>query len=607
MPFNTSKLKTFPAKPGVYLMKNGRGKVLYVGKAKNLRSRVKQYFSGGDGRAMIPLLITQGEEVETIVVSSEKEALLLENTLIKEHRPKYNALLKDDKSYVSLMISKHKFPVLKTIRYKGKPKEEGRYFGPYTNGFAAKQTLELIQRVFPLRRCSDGEFARRTRPCLLYGMKRCCAPCVGKVSEEEYTRLIEKSKNFLKGRDQTILKQLRKEMESASENMEFERAGEIHKVIKQIETTMETQKVVKIASIDSDTIGIYREGDDVVVSRMFYRHGKLVGNRNHAFSQLLDDDSDLLTSFLLQAYQEVTPIPHEILLPIALPDQETLEQLLSENQPHKVHLHTPKRGEKCAMVKMAQENAEASYKRERDEEKIAQRTLLRMQEKFHLMNFPQRIECCDTSNIAGSEPVASIISFFDGKSERSNYRKYKVRSTEVPDDYTAMYEVLSRRFSRAKKEQQLPDLLVVDGGKGQLNIALKVLEELNITAVDVISLAKEESRHDKGMTAERVFLPNIKDPLLLPPHSPLLFLLQNIRDEAHRFAISFHRKRRSKKLISSALDQVPGIGPVKKKALLSHFGSLKKIKEASQEQLLQLKEINEKDVQALIDAGITAS
>ncbi len=596
-PFDTNQLKSFPTGPGVYLMKNKSGKVLYVGKAINIRSRVRQYFRGGDGRAMIPHLIKQVVSIETIVVGSEKEALLLENTLIKKHWPKYNACLKDDKSYISLMVSKHDFPLLKLIRYKNKPDEEGRYFGPYTSAYAARQTLDLLQRIFPLRRCSDQEFARRTRPCLYYDMKRCCAPCVGKASEEEYSALIDRVRSFLKGREGNIIKALTGEMERASEAMDFERAGEILKVIRQIETTTESQKVVKVTGIDCDTIGLYRHGDEIVVTQMFYRKGKLVGSRNHSFEQVLSDDAELLDTFVLQAYHGIRPLPHEILLPCNIPSQKELEALLSEEQPHRVHLRTPQKGEKKQMVAMAAENAEASHRRERDEGAIRERTLIQMQQKLRLSNFPRRMECCDTSNISGSDPVASIVTFTDGKKESSGYRKYKVRTTEVPDDYTAMYEVLSRRFAR--KEQLLPDLLIVDGGKGQLNIALKVLQELNVTGVDVLSLAKEESRHDKGMRAERIFLPNLKDPMLLPKNSPILFMLQNIRDEAHRFAITFHRKRRSKGLLTSELDQIPGIGPVKKKRLLSHFGSLKKIKAATLEELLAAPGISAKDAEIL--------
>jgi len=569
-------------------MKNKKGAVLYVGKAKNLRQRLRQYFvSGGDGREMVPYLIVQVESIDTIIVSSEKEALLLENNLIKQHRPKYNALLKDDKSYIALKVNhKHRWPMLKLVRYRGKAEPDGLYFGPYTNAYAARQTLDLLQKLFPLRQCSDQELVRRTRPCILYDMKRCIAPCVEKCTKAEYDKYVEKTVRFLRGQDKEVIRELYAEMENFAENLEFERAGATLKTIRQIEKTVEGQLVDKPLGGDADAMGIYRQGEEVIISQLLFRDGRLVGCRHYDFVKIAQDDVELFESFLLQHYTQLSDLPHEILLPVDV--NPTLAEILSTDRSRKVSVYSPQRGNKKSLVKMAVLNAEATFQKEKDEETIREKRLLEMQERFRLTRYPRRIECFDTSNIAGSEPVAALVAFTDGIKDSSRYRKYKVKSTEVPDDYGAMMEVLTRRYKRAKEENNLPDLLIVDGGKGQLNVALKVMSDLNVISVDVISLAKEQGRHDKGMTAEQVFLPNVKDPILLKKTSPVLFLLQQIRDEAHRFAITFHRKRRSKKMLQSALDEIPGIGPAKKKALLRYFGSVKKIKLASIEELEQV-------------------
>ncbi len=583
-------------------MKNRRGTVLYIGKAKNLRQRVRQYFvKGGDGRPIIPYLVSNVEEIDTIVVGSEKEALLLENNLIKQHKPKYNALLKDDKSYIALKVTKHKWPRVDIVRYRGKPKPDGIYFGPYTNAGAARKTLDLLHRIFPLRQCSDQEFLRRTRPCILYDIKRCVAPCVGKCTEKEYKELVNRTVTFLRGHDKEIVKELYKEMNQYAEALEFEKAGAVLETIRYIEKTIEGQKVDRPLGVDADILGIFREGEEVVLVLLFFRGGRLTGARHFNFSKIVQDDAELLRTFLLQHYDSLEELPHEILLPTDVPEVKIIAELLSEDRRRKVYLHAPKRGEKRALIEMAHLNAEATFKKEKDEKTIRERTLLEMQEKFHLTRYPRRIECFDVSNISGTEPVATMVAFTDGAKDSSRYRKYKIRTVDVSDDYGAMYEVLIRRFKRAQEENDLPDLLIVDGGKGHLNIALKVLKELNIISVDLIAVAKEQGRHDKGMTAERVFLPNVKDPILFRKTSPILFLLQQIRDEAHRSAITFHRKRRSKKLIKSVLDDIPGIGAAKRKKLLRHFGSVKKIREATKEELLKVKGLSERDVKAIQD------
>lgn len=601
MSFDPQKINLFPKQPGVYLMKDGKGEILYVGKAKNLKQRVKQYFvAGRDGRLMVPYLVAKVEFIDTIVVSSEKEALLLENNLIKQHKPRYNALLKDDKSYIALKISiQDQWPTVKIVRYRGAPEPDGLYFGPYTSAQAARQTLDLLNRLFPLRQCSDQELARRVRPCLLYQMKRCAGPCVQKCTEEEYQHHLDRTIKFLRGQDKEVLKDLYDEMKRLSEALEFEKAAQILKTIQHIEKTVETQHVDRPLGHDVDAIGIYRHGEEVVLAQLLFRGGRLVGSRHFDFKNIAEEDHELISSFLLQHYEGQIEIPPEILVSTHLSDQTSIEEILSGRQHHKMVIHWPKRGEKKALLDMAHTNAEALFKSQKNEDSLREKTLLEMQERLNLSRYPSRIECFDNSHIAGFEPVSALVAFTNGLKDSKRYRTYRLKIGTKPDDYAAMQEVLFRRYKRAKEENDLPDLVVVDGGKGQLNIALKVFEELNVTGVDVIGLAKEHGRHDKGMTEEQVFLSDQKEPILLKKKSPVLFLLQRIRDEAHRVALAFHRKRRSKQTLRSALDDIPSIGPAKRKALLKHFGSLKKVELASEEELQQVKGLSQANIAAL--------
>jgi excinuclease ABC subunit C len=602
MPFDPKELDLFPSDPGVYLMKNASGIIIYIGKAKVLKQRVKQYFSTHrDSRAMIPFLVADIETIETIVVRSEKEALLLENTLIKKHKPKYNAILKDDKTYVSLMINhRHKWPMLRLIRYKGKPKENGLYFGPYTSAFAARQTYDLLLKLFPLRQCSDDELKRRTRPCLLYSIKRCVAPCVGFCTPAEYETYVQSTIKFLKGQDKEIVKGLYQEMEKASELLEFEKAASLHKTILQIEHVIEdNQLVFKAHGKNTDVFGIHREGEEVILMQLLFREGKLTGSEHYSFSALAQEDDELLSSFLLQNYKDATILPEEILLPLKLKEEKILEEILSDDKKQKVAINHPTRGEKLSLVKMAEQNAKASYIREKDHQELKEKMLMDLQDQLKLTRYPRRIECFDTSNIQGSDLVASLVAFYEGDHDKKRTRYFHIKGITRSDDYGAMRQALSRRLIRAKKEDDLPDLIIVDGGKGQLNVALEIFKELDIASVDLIALAKEEARHDKGMTLERVFLPHTAEPIHLPARSQLLFFLQKIRDLAHEKAIHFHRKTRSKRTIKSALEEIPGIGPVKQKKLLTHFGSVKRILQATDEDLSAISGISGRDIQAI--------
>ncbi len=598
MPFDPRTLALYPDQPGVYLMKDDQGVVLYVGKAKNLRVRLKQYFAEyGDQRDMVPYLVTQVQEIDTIVALTEKDALILENNLIKRHRPKYNVLLKDDKTFISLVVTRHKWPMIRLVRYKGKPKNDGIYFGPYTNALAARQTFDLISKLFPLRQCSDAELACRERPCLLYDIKRCIAPCVEKCTEEEYGKHVEAAMRLLKGQDKEVVKELKRRMEAASEALEFEKADDLLQMIHQIEHVTQVQHVDNPAAKDCDVVGLYREADAVMIALLFFREGKLIGSEHFSFHLIASNDAEILESFVLQHYKNLTSLPSEIMVPVELSQADALGEILSETAQRKVAVLTPQKGKKRDLVEMAQRNAKALFVREQDARSLKEKMLLDLQETIQLTRFPRRIECFDTSNISGTDPVASLACFVNGEKDKSRTRLFKIKGKG--DDYAAMKEVLYRHFVKEKEKNDFCDLLIVDGGKGQLNVALDVFQQLEIATVDVIGLTKEEARHDKGLTQEKVYVPHRKDPLLIDPRSPLLFLLQKIRDEAHRQAIEYHRKRRSKRTLSSSLDDIPGIGPIKKKRLLQRFGSVKAIREASREELSKVKGITQKDIALL--------
>jgi excinuclease ABC subunit C len=597
MPFDPRSLVLYPDQPGVYLMKDAQDVVLYVGKAKNLRARLRQYFAeSGDQREMVPYLISQINAIDTIVALTEKDALILEHNLIKRHRPKYNVLLKDDKTFISLVLTRHKWPMLRLVRSKGNPKGEGQFFGPYTNALAARQTYDLISRLFPLRQCSDAELAQRERPCLLYDIKRCIAPCVHKCTEAEYDAHVTAAVRLLKGQDKEVLKELKTRMAEASENLEFEKADSFLQMIRQIEHVTQVQHIDNPAAKDCDVVGLYREADAVLISLLIFREGKLIGSEHFSFHLIASNDAEILESFLLQHYKNLTALPSEIFVPIALSQQTALEEILAETAQRKVAILTPQKGKKRDLIEMAQRNAKALFVREQDARSLKEKMLLELQETLQLTRFPRRIECFDTSNISGTDPVASLACFVHGEKDKSRTRLFKIKGMEKADDYTAMRQVLQRHFLKEKEKNDFCDLLMVDGGKGHLNLALDVLKELAIATIDVIGLTKEEARHDKGLTQEKIYVPYHKDPILIDPRSPMLFLLQKIRDEAHRQAIAFHRKRRSKRTLSSSLDDLPGIGPVKKRRLLRHFGSVKAIQSATREQLEQVKGLTEKDI-----------
>ena len=590
MVLSKHKLNLLPDSPGVYLMKNEDDQILYIGKAKCLKERVKQYFSkSGDDREMIPILISQVISIETIVTLSEKEALLLENTLIKKHKPKYNVLLKDDKSFISLHVNTdHAWPMVKLLRTHEKPKKsKGLFFGPYTSAYAARQTLETLNKIFPLRECSDRELKTRKRPCLLYSIKRCSAPCVRKCPASDYEEHVHNAIAFLKGQDKEVLKELKEKMSIASSNLEFERAGALLKKIQQIEeVTKYSQSVVDLKRKDSDALALFRAKDKVILVKLIFREGRLSGAENFSFKKVVPNDEEIFESFLLQHYERA---PKEILLPLELSSKKIIESVL------KTKLIMPQKGEKANLIEVAKKNAHVQFLQEEEEESL----LLDLQESLKLNRLPYKIECFDTSNIAGSDLVASLVVYINGKREKKGMRHFIIQSVNKSDDYGAMREALTRHYKKAKDADLLPDLLMVDGGKGQLNIAVEVFKNLDIVSTDIISIAKEKGRHDKGLTKERIFIPTQTDPISLSPHSSLLRFLQQIRDESHRAVITFHKTRRKKRTLTSQLDSISGIGPKKKRILLKSLGSLQKIQEASIEKLQDVEGISKKDAEAI--------
>ena len=601
MQFDPKQLKNYPQEPGVYLMKNQEGTILYIGKAKNLKVRLKQYFQETDTREMIPYLISQITYIDTIVTPNEKEALILENNLIKNHQPKYNVLLKDDKMFVSLMLTtKHEWPMLKLVRHRGSQHKDGLYFGPYTDTLAAKETLDILSSLFPLRQCSDRELSSRKRPCILYSMKKCIAPCVKKCTQSEYSFFVDQTIDFLKGHEKTLIHTLKEKMEDHASKLEFEKAAHLLKTIRRLEHIQENNKsLVHSNRINSDAIGIYRHLGFVMMTILKFREGKLLGSDQFIFENVVEDESELLEKFILHHYQKETDLPKELLIPFLLDSSHDISMIIKESKKHSLKIHCPEKSEKKELVALALKNAKL-LSQQHPQQEIEQETLLTdLQKAFGLSRLPMIIECFDTSNISGTTAVASKVCYINGKKEPKLYRSYTIKNPNG-DDYHAMKEVLTRRFSKKKEELDLPDLIILDGGKGQLSLAHKILEELEIVSCDVIALAKEQGRHDKGLTREKVYTLHSKEPIILPFNSPLLFFLQEVRDETHRRAITLHKKQRGKKLLTSQLDLLPGIGPKKKKALLKEFGSIKNILQASKEELEQIKILNKKDISTLL-------
>jgi excinuclease ABC subunit C len=597
----TEKWSNLPSRPGVYLMRDKGGKVIYVGKAKDLRARVRGYFNNADERSQIQFLLRRVEDIESLVTSNDKEALILENNLIKQYKPRYNIRLKDDKSYLSIKVTtQHPWPRMLTTRKI--VKDGSRYFGPFSSAVAARETIDIIEKHFLLRNCTDNNFKNRSRPCLQYQIKRCMAPCVLPVNPEEYREQVRQAILFIEGKQQELLAELKAKMQQKSEALEFEAAAKIRDQIQAVEKTLEKQRMVSHWGADQDVFGLYREGGFIEVMVLFVRQGKLTGNQSYSLEDLEFPDEEIMGALLTQFYQGHRFIPDEILLPVSLEDNEARQEYLSDRRGKKVAIVVPHKGDKRQLVEMAIENARQSFSERHDQEKAREKMLLELQSELRLKHYPQRIECFDISTMHGAHAVGSMVTFMNGESAKDLYRHYRIRTIDASsggDDFGMMLEVLKRRFAKGKESGDLPDLVVVDGGKGQLAMALAAMAEVGIEGVEAVGLAKMRVQAaarsaEIERLEERVFLPGQSNPVILKRNSNALFLLQRVRDEAHRFAITHHKKLRSKQTLYSALDRIPGVGGVRKRALLRAFGSIKKIEEATLDELLKIPSMNEK-------------
>ena len=585
------KVAELPKAPGVYIFRGTQGEVLYVGKASSLRARVRSYFQAERNLPYkVRRLVREIADLEVIETASAAEALILEDALIKKHRPRFNVRLRDDKRYPYLKITKERFPRVQVVRRRG---EDGaRYFGPYTSSKSMRRVLKLAHKLFPIRTCNlDLDARRLDRPCLLYHIGRCSGPCAGLVSEEEYRRYVEGAALLFQGRVDEVIEALKEEMAQAAAEERFEHAAHLRDQVRALERIRERQVVALPEPVDLDAIGIAVEGERGYGMVLIVRGGRLIGREGFALKLPAETSpAEALEEFLDQYYTRATAFPQEVLLPEEIEDAEGLSLYLSGRRGGKVRVHVPRRGERRELVEMAQRNAQLSLKRAAAEELPEEEVLEELAEALGLSVRPWRIEAFDISNLKGQEATGSMVVFVGGCPRRDAYRRFRVRISGKPNDYAMMYEVLSRRLSHGLAElsdpavakgrfSDLPDLILVDGGKGQLSVALRALEEHGLTGIEVAALAKRE---------ELVYVPGRAKPIRLPRDSPALKLLQRIRDEAHRFAIEYHRRLRGRRALASLLDSVEGIGPKRRELLLRRFGSLEGLRQASLEELLSV-------------------
>ena len=596
------KIDRLPINSGVYLFKDKKGTILYIGKAGNIKHRVSSYFQKPTGKDLKTLaMLEKVTGIDTIVTDTEKEAFILENNLIKVHHPRYNVKLRDDKNYPCLRLSmEEEFPTLTIVR---RIKKDGSlYFGPYPSATSLRETLRLIRRLFPIRTCLDTKFSGRLRPCINYEMDRCSGPCCGKIDRDQYREIVHQIRMFLEGKNRDLVESLKRKMEEESEQLHFEKAAKIRDQIEYIEHVIEKQKIVSSDFVDQDVIGFHRQDHRFIVYPLFIRGGKLLGGKGFTFPSKGLPDEEVLSSFLHQYYREGKFIPEQVWIPKTIPEQGLVEEWLTDLKGKRVRIFVPVKGEKKHLLEMARENAE-QYLLGKDElEKEEERLLEALKEKLHLKKIPRRIEAFDISNLQGGNAVGSMVFFENGKPDQERYRHFKIKTIKGADDYAMMYEVLLRRYQKAIEKDDLPDMVLLDGGRGQLNVAQEVFKELKIREVDLISLAKERtierSRLSKlKKTEEKVFHTQFREPFILGKHSPVLHLLDRIRDEAHRFAITYHKKVRSRETIKSLLREIPGIGKVRQKELLKYFGSVEKIREATGEELAKAPMMNRKSAE----------
>ena len=593
MPFDPARdVERIPVDPGVYLMKNADGEVFYVGKAANLRARVRQYFGATtDTRLFVGFLDRLLDSIEFILTHTEKEALILENELIKRYQPRFNVELKDDKNFLHLRIDDRvDWPRIDVVR---RARRDGaKYFGPYHSASKIRETLKIVERYFRLRNCDELTFKNRSRPCLQHQIDRCPAPCVKPVSRETYREQVQSVLLLLQGRRSELAQTLRRNMVAASEGLEYESAARYRDQLRAIEGSLEPQRVVTSQAIDRDVYGLYREGGALEIAILFVRGGRLQGSRTFVYEEQETPDDEVISTFCNLYYHAGNDLPDEVLLPVVPVGADALEERLTELRGRKVEIRVPQRGPARRLLEMAIRNAEHAFFQARRTESVRNGALVKLKKRLGISNLPVRIECFDISIFQGASPVASQAVFEGGVPMRSAYRHYKIREVEGTDDFGMMREVLMRRLRRGLEEGDLPNLIVVDGGKGQLGVAVAAMADLEVEGVDVVGLAKSrvlpgerDDRRAPARSSERVFVPGRKDPVILRPHTDELFLMAHLRNEAHRFAIAFHRKLRARKNFESVLDGIAGIGPARKRALLKALGSLRRVGEATEDEL----------------------
>ena len=615
--FNVEEeLKKLPRKPGVYIMRDDKDVILYVGKAINLHNRVRSYFRENIGRGpAIDQMVSLIARFEYIVTDSELEALVLENNLIKENSPKYNTLLKDDKTYPYIKVTVGEdYP--RILFSRTMKKDKARYFGPYTSAAAVKDTIELLNKLYQLRTCNRvlPRDIGIERPCLNYHIKQCLAPCQGYVSKEEYRQQVAGALEFLNGNYSPILKDLEEKMKKAAEAMEFEDAARYRDLLSSVRQVSQKQKITEGVGEDKDILALYQDETEAVVQVFFVRDGKLIGREHYYMTHVPENNKPaILQDFVKQFYAGTPFIPRELMLQYEIEDAELIEKWLSERKGSRVYLKVPKIGSKEKLVELAAQNAKLVLSQDREKLKREEgRTIGAVKEISDLLQLPltgtARMEAYDISNINGFENVGSMVVYEKGKPKRSDYRKFKIKSVSGPDDYACMREVLTRRFrhgmeeSKELEEQEMdqeygsftkfPDLILMDGGRGQVNIALSVLEELGID-IPVCGMVKDDNHRTRGLYYHNIELP-------IDTHSEGFKLITRIQDEAHRFAIEYHRSLRSKTQVKSVLDDIPGVGPARRKALMRHFKSLEEIRQASVEELMEIPEMNERTAEEIV-------
>jgi excinuclease ABC subunit C len=581
--------------PGVYVMKDSEDRVIYVGKARNLKKRLASYFTRSRTGPLHPdiktgILVKKITNFETIITDTEKEALILESNLIKRYRPRYNVILKDDKRYPCLRLNvTSPYPNLTVVR---KIKKDGDlYFGPFSSSAAVRETLKIIHKTFKLRKCKTKDFKNRSRPCINYQMGACLAPCCLDVDKNRYDKIIKEVILFLNGKTPALIQKIKKEMISAADKQEYEKAAVLRDKMFALEQVIEKQVAVTNDFKDRDVIGIAGSNEHSMITVLFVRSGFLLGTRHFNFWEIMSTQEEMIGAFIRQYYENAPFVPKEVLIPTPLEDASLLEELLSGFKGKKVNILLPKKGEKLRLVNLASQNAENRLKELKASAATDMEILLQLKKRLRMDKIPRRIECFDISSISGTEAVAGMVVFERGQANTSLFRKYRIKSVDAQDDYSCMAEVLRRRYGKGEKSRPYPDLLMVDGGKGQLNIAVSVIESLKPEPTfQLISIAKKNE--SKGETQDKIYKPGQVNPVNMGRGGEILLFLEKIRDKSHEFAISFHRQRRGKRFIRSALDSIPGVGKKRKATLLKHFKSIKKIRAATIEELSALPGMN---------------